>query len=135
MTSTETTPGVKRYRKKPVEIEARLFDPAAGYDEACAVVAWCGGTATDDGCEISTLEGVMLARPGDWIIRGVVGEFYQCRGDVFAATYEAVVSDSERPLEEVIERYESGQPARDRVERAEFDHLAACADEPEDGAA
>ena len=82
--------GVRRYRHRPVEIEARLFDPAANYDEACAVVDWCGGTATDEGCEISTLEGVMLARPGDWIIRGVAGEHYPCRGDIFAATYEPV---------------------------------------------
>jgi len=37
-----------------------------------------------------------------------------------------------RPLEEVIERYESGQPARDATEQAEFDHFAACADEDGD---
>ena len=76
------------WRKKPVEIDARLFDPGTDYDEACAVVGWCGGTATEDGCEISTLEGVMLARPGDMIIKGVAGEFYPCKPDVFAATYE-----------------------------------------------
>lgn len=37
------------------------------------------------------------------------------------------------PLDELIDRYESGQPARSDEEQAEFDHLAACADEPEDG--
>ena len=68
-------PTIRRWRKRPVEIEARLFNPGADYDEACSVVAWCGGTVTDHGCEIGTLEGAMLASPGDWIIRGVKGEF------------------------------------------------------------
>jgi hypothetical protein len=37
---------------------------------------------------ITTLEGVMRADPGDWIIRGVKGEFYPCKPDIFEATYE-----------------------------------------------
>ncbi len=40
--------------------------------------------------EIETLEGVMQADVGDWIIRGVKGEFYPCKPDIFAATYESV---------------------------------------------
>ena len=40
--------------------------------------------------EIVTLEGTMYASPGDWIIRGVAGEFYPCKPDIFAATYEAI---------------------------------------------
>ena len=87
MTMTEP---VARYRKKPVEIEARLFDPATDYDKACAVVGWCGGTVTDEGCEIATLEGVMLARPGDWIIRGIRGEHYPIKDSIFRETYEPV---------------------------------------------
>jgi len=39
---------------------------------------------------IHTLEGVMCAQPGDWIIRGVKGELYPCKPDIFAATYEPV---------------------------------------------
>lgn len=39
---------------------------------------------------IQTLEGAMSAPPGDWIIRGVAGEFYPCKPDIFTATYEAV---------------------------------------------
>lgn len=39
---------------------------------------------------IETLEGTMKAIPGDWIIRGVKGEFYPCKPDIFAATYESV---------------------------------------------
>lgn len=42
------------------------------------------------GAHISTLEGVMRADVGDWIIRGVKGERYPCKPDIFAATYEAV---------------------------------------------
>lgn len=82
--------GVSRFRKKPVEIEARLFDPAADYDEACSVLSWCGGKADHAGMLIDTLEGWMLASPGDWIIRGVAGEFYPCKPDIFEQTYEAV---------------------------------------------
>lgn len=78
-----------KFRKKPVVIEARLFD-TSDYDEALEVMAWCGGFATEHGVEIVTLEGVMLGEPGDWIIKGVAGEFYPCKPEVFAATYEAV---------------------------------------------
>jgi hypothetical protein len=45
---------------------------------------------------IETLEGVMRAEVGDWIIRGVKGEFYPCKPDIFAATYEPV-DESEHP--------------------------------------
>lgn len=38
--------------------------------------------------DIHTLEGIMTAQPGDWIIRGVKGELYPCKPDIFAATYE-----------------------------------------------
>ena len=39
---------------------------------------------------ISTLEGDMIAKPNDWIIKGVKGEFYPCKPDIFEATYEKV---------------------------------------------
>ena len=44
--------------------------------------------------DIHTLEGVMHADPGDWIIRGVQGEFYPCKPDIFEQTYEAVEEQS-----------------------------------------
>jgi hypothetical protein len=80
-----------KFRKRPVVIEARVFDPSIDYDEALAVIVWAGGWINADGdpC-IDTLEGEMQARPGDWIIRGVKGEFYPCKPDIFAATYEPV---------------------------------------------
>ena len=90
-----------KFRKKPVEIEAMLYD---GTLATCAPVhKWLGyehtyfdneGDACDAGIEIETLEGVMLANPGDWIIKGVQGEFYPCREDIFRQTYEAVEGES-----------------------------------------
>lgn len=86
------------YRKKPVVIEARQVDLDS--DDLMALeelAAWCGGTinyvdsaGTIYGIDIKTLEGTMLAGHGDWIIRGVQGEFYPCKPDIFAATYEEV---------------------------------------------
>ena len=74
------------FRKKPVVIEARRY--SRNGLEAEEVAKWCGGMQTDDGCVIRTLEGDMLADYGDWIIKGVKGEFYPCKPDIFAATYE-----------------------------------------------
>ena len=79
-----------KFRKKPVVVEARLFDPGVDHDEALEVVKWCSGEATYEGCVITTLEGDHLASPGDWVIKGVKGEFYPCKPDIFDATYEAV---------------------------------------------
>ena len=75
-----------KYRKKPVVIEAFqwLMDwpPAWFFD--------IGANFTEEGMVIPTLEGDMLARPGDYIIKGIKGEFYPCKPDVFVATYEPV---------------------------------------------
>jgi len=76
------------YRKKPVVIEAQRY--SRNGMEAEAVAKWCGGMQTDGGCVIRTLEGDMLADYGDFIIKGVKGEFYPCKPDIFAATYEEV---------------------------------------------
>ncbi|MET9480973.1 hypothetical protein [Streptomyces sp. NPDC006638] len=77
-----------KFRKKPVEIEARQLN-FENYDDACSLVRWCGGTAEWDGIAIQTLEGTMLAENGDWIIKGIQGEFYPCKPDIFALTYDA----------------------------------------------
>ena len=79
------------YRKKPVVIEAREFTVESMRD----VAAWCEGEwRYEDGDEskpyiaIQTLEGRMTADVGDFIIRGVKGEHYPCKPDIFAQTYE-----------------------------------------------
>ena len=89
----------KKYRKKPVTIEAMHFEkgsaPGIGYE----IAAWCGGRFNTDvkpsdhtdvryTISIPTLEGVMTAAEGDWVIRGVQGEFYPCKPEIFEATYE-----------------------------------------------
>lgn len=91
-----------KYRKKPVVIEAVQF---TGTPESSEEVAeFLGGfhatnhqfdADTTKGLTIKTLEGEHHASVGDWIIRGVKGEFYPCKPDIFAATYEPVDSISE----------------------------------------
>jgi hypothetical protein len=74
-----------RYRKKPVVIEALCFD--GNFQE---IEEFCGGDAEfrDGELVVATLEGALRASPGDWIIKGVKGEFYPCKPEVFEATYE-----------------------------------------------
>lgn len=82
----------KKFIKRPVEIEAiqvRAWD-------ANSVAHWCGGTVTRNenlhciGIDIKTLEGTMHANLGDWIIRGINGEFYSCKPDIFSKSYQPV---------------------------------------------
>jgi hypothetical protein len=92
----------QQYRKKPAVIEARKFDGLGSLDDARDLAAWCGGLFAYDAhtgqehktyywsIAIPTLEGVMRARVGDYIIRGIQGEYYPCKPDIFAATYEEV---------------------------------------------
>jgi hypothetical protein len=82
-----------RYRKKPVVIDAVQWDGTA--EGAIPIIDWilrCDATARYDddpaAIYIDTLEGTMRADIGDWVIRGVGGEFYPCKPDIFDATYE-----------------------------------------------
>lgn len=87
-----------KYRKKPVVIEAFQFTgPFCGtgipqwYTDAFSQNEIIHrGEWKADYAEIRTLEGVMRADKGDWIIRGIKGEIYPCKPDIFEATYEAV---------------------------------------------
>lgn len=78
-----------KYRKKPVVINAVQFDGELTSIESMNIpeVSQDFGSKT---LQIPTLEGVMTANPGDWIIQGIKGEFYPCKPDIFAATYEKV---------------------------------------------
>jgi hypothetical protein len=84
-----------RFRKKPVVIEAAQVN-SLDHDGVLDIVRWCGGRAVGEEdhptamIAIDTLEGTMFADPGDWVIRGVQGEFYPCKPDIFDATYEPV---------------------------------------------
>lgn len=75
------------YRKKPVVIEAVQFDGSLNSVESMQIPN-CSQLLGSNTLEIETLEGVMSAQPGDWIIKGVKGEFYPCKPDIFAATYD-----------------------------------------------
>jgi hypothetical protein len=88
----------QRFRKKPVEIQAaQITDDLSiagiiGWAAAHGVHPVVHGDERPFGLTIPTLEGDMIASPGDWIIRGVHGEFYPCKPDIFEATYEAVTA-------------------------------------------
>ncbi|MCE0912490.1 MULTISPECIES: hypothetical protein [Pseudomonas] len=75
------------YRKKPVVIEAVQFDGSLNSVESMQIPN-CSQLLGSNTLEIETLEGLMSAQPGDWIIKGVKGEFYPCKPDIFAATYD-----------------------------------------------
>ena len=103
----ETVSETVNYRKKPVTIEARQFDGT----NAAEIAAWCGGKVESATCHgdgppylvvIDTLEGRMIAGRDDYVIRGVKGEFYPCKSDIFEATYERVADDERTdPVSEV----------------------------------
>jgi hypothetical protein len=76
-----------RYRKKPVVIDAFRWGVSEPTDWFRAAQER-GEIVGFDPLVIKTLEGEMTARGGDWIIRGVKGEIYPCKPDIFLATYE-----------------------------------------------
>lgn len=80
-----------QYRKRPVVIEAiKLKFSTDSQDE---IIQWSNNTTQkglDGGLKIPTLEGIMIANTGDYIIKGVKGEFYPCKPDIFEMTYELV---------------------------------------------
>lgn len=79
------------FSKKPVVIEAEQFtlknkDRAFHFITCNCAASWDAiGNPT---IQIQTIEGVMTAQLGDWIIKGIKGEFYPCKPDIFEATYE-----------------------------------------------
>ncbi|TIH27053.1 hypothetical protein D4765_18780 [Subtercola vilae] len=68
-----------KFRKKPVVIEAMLFAGGAF-------------TTAAENIAITTLEGTMAASIGDYIIKGVAGEFYPCKPEIFEQTYEPALT-------------------------------------------
>ena len=77
-----------KFRKKPVVIDAMQY-----YGASLELVLVFGQGKVkqtgQDSLDITTLEGTMQARIGDWIIKGVAGEFYPCNPGIFELTYEA----------------------------------------------
>jgi hypothetical protein len=94
--------GPRRFRKRPVVIQAVQWDDSTASLAELRRFAgdWVIGEPSDGELPIATLEdgsGALtvkhLASQGDWIIRGVQGEYYPCKPDIFAATYELVPED------------------------------------------
>ena len=97
---------IMKYRKKPVAIEAwqftkknfaegvprwiRYIGEEGNLKDNKAVVLWSQYGGKVIAGEIKTLEGIMTVSENDWIIKGINGEFYPCKPDIFEATYEAV---------------------------------------------
>ena len=76
---------VKKYRKKPVVVDAIQWTG----DNISEIMKWVGDNAYfRDTLYIKTLEGVHRASVGDYIIKGIKGEFYPCKPDIFEKTYE-----------------------------------------------
>lgn len=76
------------YRKRPIIIQAFQLTEL-NIDE---IRSWCNGRTGDviDGITIPTMEGDMIASNNDYVIKGIKGEFYPCKPDIFEATYELV---------------------------------------------
>lgn len=108
---------IRRFRKKAVEINAAWWDGTPG--GASPIIDWINAESnltavwreerpfiqggyfsgheyvksqphTLEGIYIKTLEGEMRVSPGDWVIRGVQGEFYPCKPDIFEQTYDEI---------------------------------------------
>lgn len=85
-----------KYRKKPVVIEAMQFteetkDQVFNWVQRNHYASW--DKNENPSLVIQTLEGDMTANLGDFIIKGIQGEFYPCKPDIFKATYELVEED------------------------------------------
>jgi hypothetical protein len=74
-----------KFRKKPVVITAYQLRP----NNIESLAEWCNGSVKGQCICIQTLEGEMLATMGDYIIKGIKGEFYPCNPDIFEMTYES----------------------------------------------
>ena len=78
------------YIKKPVQIEAMLFNDETKDQVANFVRCNCSYDRDEDGkpiLKIQTLEGIMTCSFGDYVIKGIHGEFYPCKPDIFKKTY------------------------------------------------
>ena len=89
-----------KFRKKPVVIEAEHF--TLENKDRCFNFISCNRAADMDAegrpiLRIQTLEGEMTAIIGDWIIKGVKGEFYPCKNDIFKSTYEPADDEASDP--------------------------------------
>lgn len=114
---------INKYRKKPVIIEAVIW---TGYniDEVKELAKNAPENLIFDNNDlfIETLEGNMKVSVGDYIIKGIAGEFYPCKPDIFKQTYETVsiVSDNDRttvPMSQYIKLENKNKKLRNTINR------------------
>jgi len=91
---------IQRFKKKPVEIEAIQYTGKNDFEIGkwsndlvypSPVLEPSENNPSGSYLQIKTLEDVMTAIVGDWIIKGVKGEFYPCKNDIFLMTYDIVI--------------------------------------------
>ena len=110
-----------KFRKKPIEIEAvqwtgdnhrEMFNFLGGEDEeyiqATGVNFYIDWNKVNGGLIIKTLEGEHIASIGDWIIKGVQGEYYPCKPDIFETTYEVGKKEEYHPIDSDNDHYQMG---------------------------
>ena len=129
-----------KYRKKPVVIEAFKLNSRGligeewfwdAVSENRIIIYNFGKNYPQDAwCEIKTLEGIMVAKTGDYIIRGVEGEIYPCKPDIFEKTYEVASQQSQLDDNQkiVLEWLKSNRNSL-KVPMLAFYELAELADE------
>ena len=97
----------QRFTKKPVTIEAiqwtgKNLREVIAFTDGPSDTRSSHAVMARDGLKIYTLEGKLLANVGDWIIRGVKGEYYPCKPDIFEATYSPEVAPLSSAMRELI---------------------------------
>jgi hypothetical protein len=113
-------------RKKPVVVKAEQYIPEKFQELSNEfmeqLVITPGEKGVDYGCgfmgkmvQISTLEGMMKVSPGDWIIKGVKGEFYPCKPDIFEKTYDFVIPD--QPVDPKVDCVAKTKAHKDEVSK------------------
>jgi len=112
-----------KYRKKPIVIDAVKWD-GKNRQVVVELEARTACFFLSDQVQIHTLEGVMYANPGDYIVKGIKGELYPVKPEIFEATYEPVVDEA---LESALAKVEAPEvvPA--------LDDVLPAAPEPDDG--
>lgn len=121
-----------RFRKKPAEIDAWQITKESYKNghlkalERVPVLSLFSSPEGDIFVEIETLEGTVVAKEGDWVVKGVEGEYYPCRNSIFLETYEEVVeekpeSNRSRLFTSLFSGWEKGQA----IKRGET-HCPSC---------
>jgi len=87
---------IKKYRKKPVIIEAIQYDGKNQNEITIFTETRAFLFGKNNAMEIPTLEGNHKCSVGDFVIKGIKGEFYPCKPDIFKETYEEVIDENKK---------------------------------------